>query len=164
MRMLRDSVAEVTITLKKQKNKGQAPLVCAVPLRGCGFEIMARVVRNSRELFPSPCGDVVWNNGKVSLHSFWERVSVPLRGCGFEMAIMAALELNIVDVSVPLRGCDFEIRSNSDVPLERPIVSVPLRGYGFEIRLSGTWITPSLECFRPLAGIWFWNLTMLELV
>ena len=62
MRMLRDSVAEVTMELKSIKNKGQAPLVCAVPLRGCDFEmsylspLMKRVI-----------------------------VSVPLRGYGFEI-------------------------------------------------------------------------------
>ena len=42
----------------------QPPLVCAVPLRGCGFEI--------------PIID--WSDAEV-----WEYVSVPLRGCGFEM-------------------------------------------------------------------------------
>ena len=61
MRMLRDSVAEVTMTLKKQKNKGRMPLVCAVPLRGCGFEIikMIEIKFKIETKFPSPCGDVV---------------------------------------------------------------------------------------------------------
>ena len=65
MRMLRDSVAEVTMTLKKQKNKGQAPLVCAAPLRGCGFEIVPAYLQPYAV----------------------EGVSVPLRGCGFEIVL-----------------------------------------------------------------------------
>ena len=112
MRMLRDSVAEVTMALKKhKKNKGQAPLVCAVPLRGCGFEMLFGFFRKETFImvsvplrgcgfemgssyfcfrespwFPSPCGDVVLK--LLGIHEAGDSVrlvSVPLRGCGFEI-------------------------------------------------------------------------------
>ena len=62
MRTFRDSVAKVTFPLKKhKKNKGRLPLVCAVPLRGYGFEIETymSLCKNIGKEFPSPCGDVV---------------------------------------------------------------------------------------------------------
>ena len=39
----------------------QPPLVCAVPLRGCGFEmtVVTPIIKDKDGKFPSPCGDVV---------------------------------------------------------------------------------------------------------
>ena len=109
------------------------PLVCAVPLRGCGFEII-RKVNVEREVFG---------------------VSVPLRGCGFEIVRQSLCKLSVHwKVSVPLRGCGFEI---TKLFFERSniMVSVPLRGCGFEIWICSMQSATRAECFRPLAGMWF---------
>ena len=61
-------------------------LIVSVPLRGCGFE-MIEIVKSygEYEKFPSPCGDVVLKFIMPFLTSFISNVSVPLRGCGFEI-------------------------------------------------------------------------------
>ena len=110
----------------------QPSLVCAVPLRGCGFEM----VRDENGIvcgacgFPSPCGDVVLKlHGDAPLHPRVQEVSVPLRGCGFEIGINMSYEFKKVCVSVPLRGCGFEILPPSGRSGQgTTIVSVPLRG------------------------------------
>ena len=61
MRMLRDSVAEVTMDLKKHKKiRGKRPLCVPPP---CG-DVVLKSLKMYEEgefstLFPSPCGDVV---------------------------------------------------------------------------------------------------------
>ena len=95
MRTFRDSVAKVTFPLKKHKKiRGKCPLCVpspygdvflrnqilmfhmkqggvSVPLRGCGFEILAKTLEITDR----------------------EKVSVPLRGCGFEI-VLKLIEVN----------------------------------------------------------------------
>ena len=108
----------------------------SVPLRGYGFEIVVNTY----------------------VCSICDRVSVPLRGYGFEIKRYHATSSCHI-VSVPLRGYGFEIRKRN--PKRKSLtakVSVPLRGYGFEMRVAAIARGKEKKGFRPLAGIWFWNL------
>ena len=62
------------------------PLVCAVPLRGCGFEIRSAdltIAERLRMEFPSPCGDVVLKYDRIKFIKVYFDGFRPLAGMWF---------------------------------------------------------------------------------
>ena len=130
------------------------PLVCAVPLRGCGFEMRLSIDPNRRNCFCfRPLAGMTFYQPPPSKWGRWRATRAgrgacdgcrfltierqyrpwrPYHRCAVPLPRGARGRLGL-RVSVPLRGCGFEIKWSVLDRVQNCGVSVPLRGCGFEM-------------------------------